>query len=65
MILELEKLTCLYKDDLLSPSNRFLDSNSGIPGEIGKHINLLNFLEQLYFENKQFLNNFEKIKDTV
>ena len=29
-------LTCPYKDDLLSLSNRFLDFNSGIPGELRK-----------------------------
>ena len=35
-----KRITCLEKDDLLSPSNQFLESNN--------------------FENRHFLNNFEK-----
>ena len=31
-------LTWLYKDDFLSPSNRFLDSNSGFSREVAENV---------------------------
>ena len=34
-------LTRLYKDDLFSSSNRFLDSNSGIPGKMFQSLKCL------------------------
>ena len=60
------KLTCSYKDDLLSPSNRFLASNSGFWGFWGNRENesIRQMLKISYILiKKQFLNNLKKNKD--
>ena len=53
-------LTCTYKDNLLSPSNWFLDSNLGIPGEVGKSVKcLISYI----WRKDNFKINWKKFKD--